>query len=159
MLRTVLLASALMLAACGGEKAETAGGASKAVSSTSAKAPKVIDFGDDAGNWPNDGVCDDPRFKGPKSGEGMLAVDIGHDATDCRQAFEAELIARVYDPATVTAGDLNFGSDSSPFKNDGVCNDPRFGGPKSDPENTVPDDKMDASDCRALFEAGEVWLR
>jgi hypothetical protein len=51
------------------------------------------DFGDDDGDWSNDGECDDPRF----TGEGMTATkllqdDILHDATDCRAAFEAGTI-------------------------------------------------------------------
>lgn len=47
------------------------------------------DFGDDEGEWANDGECDDPRF----AGKGMttttlLPEDALHDATDCRAAFE-----------------------------------------------------------------------
>lgn len=50
----------------------------------------ALDFGDDDGEWANDGECDDPRF----TGEGMtettlLQDDILHDATDCRTAFDA----------------------------------------------------------------------
>jgi hypothetical protein len=52
------------------------------------------DFGDDDGEWANDGECDDPRF----SGKGMTATtllpeDVLHDATDCRAAFEDGVIS------------------------------------------------------------------
>lgn len=49
-----------------------------------------IDFGDDASQWANDGECDDPRFTGPgMTSTALLDSDTGHDATDCRNAFEA----------------------------------------------------------------------
>lgn len=48
------------------------------------------DFGDDTSMWANDGECDDPRFEGPGMTETeLLEADLGHDATDCRTAFEA----------------------------------------------------------------------
>lgn len=47
----------------------------------------AIDFGDDSGEWANDGECDDPRFVGP----GMtLMPPFDHerrDASDCRVLF------------------------------------------------------------------------
>lgn len=53
----------------------------------------VIEFGDDAGEWANDGECDDMRF----TGKGMtstilLTDDILHDASDCQAAYESALI-------------------------------------------------------------------
>ncbi|ODT49623.1 hypothetical protein [Devosia sp. 63-57] len=50
----------------------------------------VPDFGDDKGEYANDGECDDMRF----TGEGMTATplleeDIMHDATDCGTAYAA----------------------------------------------------------------------
>ena len=49
-----------------------------------------VDFGDDNGSWANDGECDDPRFTGPgMTTTTLLDEDILHDATDCRQAYEA----------------------------------------------------------------------
>lgn len=48
-----------------------------------------IDFGDDTGDWANDGECDDSRFEGSgMTNTILLDEDIGHDATDCRTAFE-----------------------------------------------------------------------
>lgn len=53
----------------------------------------IIDFGDDASEWANDGECDDMRF----TGEGMTSTilihaDIMHDATDCEAAYKGTLI-------------------------------------------------------------------
>ncbi len=48
-----------------------------------------IDFGDDSGDFANDGECDDPRFRG----QGMTSTplmhdDIKRDASDCRAAYK-----------------------------------------------------------------------
>jgi hypothetical protein len=49
-----------------------------------------LDFGDDGSKYANDGVCDDSRFEGlGMTDTGLIDADIGHDATDCRTAFEA----------------------------------------------------------------------
>jgi hypothetical protein len=51
------------------------------------------DFGDDAGDWANDGECDDPRFEGAgMTSTDLLQDDIRHDATDCNSAWEAGTI-------------------------------------------------------------------
>ena len=50
----------------------------------------TIDFGNDSGEWSNDGECDDMRFAGPgMTTTPMLQDDIKRDATDCRNAFNA----------------------------------------------------------------------
>ena len=50
----------------------------------------TIDFGNDAGEWSNDGECDDMRFAGPgMTATPLLQDDIMRDATDCRDAFAA----------------------------------------------------------------------
>jgi len=47
-----------------------------------------IDFGDDSGDWSNDGECDDPRFRGPGMTETrLLDADIRADASDCLGAY------------------------------------------------------------------------
>ena len=49
-----------------------------------------VDFGDDASVFAMDGECDDPRFMGDgMTSTSLLEEDIGHDATDCRTAYEA----------------------------------------------------------------------
>lgn len=50
----------------------------------------TVDYGDDAGEYSNDGECDDLRFTGPgMTGTSLLEEDIMHDATDCKTAYEA----------------------------------------------------------------------
>jgi hypothetical protein len=46
-------------------------------------------YGDDESIFANDGVCDDPRFEGSGMDATQLAVDMGHDATDCRAAVDS----------------------------------------------------------------------
>lgn len=49
-----------------------------------------IDFGDDEGKYAFDGECDDVRFTGAYSAEMIyITDDIGHDASDCRAAYES----------------------------------------------------------------------
>lgn len=119
-----------------------------------------IDFGDDSSRWAKDGQCDDPRFEGAGASAVRVAADEGHDATDCRTAFEAgtiTLVGAASTPPAVTppankpgSSEIDFGDDSGNWANDGECDDPRFGG-------TLDSHRLaDASDCRAAYEAGEV---
>ena len=48
-----------------------------------------IDFGDDAGDWPRDGKCNDPRFEGGGIDSFTHPDGRGHDATDCRRLYYA----------------------------------------------------------------------
>lgn len=59
-----------------------------AAESMAATQCSAIRFGNDKGDWPNDGECDDYRFEGPGTDSIMLSEDIGRDATDCRKACE-----------------------------------------------------------------------
>lgn len=53
-----------------------------------------IQWGIDAGDFNNDGECDDPRFAGANMTTPVLLVeDIGTDASDCRAAFAAGTIS------------------------------------------------------------------
>lgn len=84
----------LLLAGCGAEPAsepEQAGPSAAASPAAPAPSPaSAIDFGDDSGDWALDNECDDPRFEGEGMTETVLLdEDRGHDATDCREAFEA----------------------------------------------------------------------
>jgi hypothetical protein len=52
-----------------------------------------IDFGDDSGEWANDGECDDMRFVGEAmTSTPLLQADIMADASDCRAGYEAEAL-------------------------------------------------------------------
>ena len=65
-------------------------------------------------------------------------------------------------PSTLTAttaGDIDFGDDSSEWANDGECDDPRFEGRGSADQLLDEDIRKDATDCRAAFEAGTVTFK
>lgn len=130
-------------------------------------------FGDDIGLSARDGICDDPRFVGPGMAarfierqeveEGLMTlISTGHDASDCHAQFEDGRIAIRLD---------RFGDDSGPTANDGRCDDPLFKSIQPAPGAAIGEVpagsniysaaalQADASDCRTLFEAGEVALR
>ncbi len=144
------------------------------------------DFGDDTSVWANDGECDDPRFQGPGVAPSAVEADQMHDATDCRAAFEAgtaTLIggqaaqpaqtggkgpqavvpaqpaepAQPAQPAAAT-GSINFGDDTSEWANDGECDDRRFVGAGMALSLGRANIGRDATDCRGLFEAGQIQL-
>ena len=113
-----------------------------------------INFGDNTSAWANDSECDDPRFSGAGMASTLLDEDRLHDANDCRSLYEAGRIQ-----LRTTNSSINFGNDSSAWANDGECDDPRFTGPGM-ASTLLDEDRMhDASDCRALFQAGKVRLR
>ncbi len=58
----------------------------------------------------------------------------------------------------VAAQEIDFGDDSSPWANDGECDDKRFSGPGMDRILMDIDIGRDASDCRAGYEAGLLRL-
>ncbi|HEV7291286.1 MAG TPA: hypothetical protein VGN79_03115 [Devosia sp.] len=117
-----------------------------------------IDFGDDSGEWANDGECDDPRFSGEGTADELVEADRLKDATDCRAALEAGTITFTGDAeaTTLVVPEINFGDDTSEWANDGECDDPRFAGPGAAEELVGADLLKDATDCRAAYEAGTV---
>ncbi len=120
----------------------------KRSSASPAATLRGIEFGDDTGQWSNDGECDDPRFTGPgMTSTTLLDEDIMHDATDCRLAFKAGRLQ------------IDFGDDSSQWSNDGECDDPRFAGSGMTSTALLDADvRHDATDCRSAFEAGNLSL-
>jgi len=118
-----------------------------------------IDFGDDSSEWSNDGECDDPRFKGPGVADILLDEDLGRDATDCRTLFEnGQISLETINGGGADSSGIDFGDDSSQWSNDGECDDPRFGGPGVAGVLLDEDMGRDATDCRTLFESGQVYL-
>ncbi|MCJ8189872.1 hypothetical protein [Sphingomicrobium aestuariivivum] len=128
-----------------------------------------VDFGDDEGVFANDDECDDPRFTGEGSSDiAPMRALVGHDATDCKTAYEAgtirlataeELLAA---EAATGSRDLpvgDFGDDSSTWANDGECDDPRFRGTGMASTLSDDDNGRDATDCSTLLEAGKIrWF-
>jgi hypothetical protein len=53
----------------------------------------AIDFGDDASDYANSGVCDDPRFEGFAMDRIVTQNEVGHDASDCLQLCAMGVIA------------------------------------------------------------------
>ncbi|MCB9992282.1 MAG: hypothetical protein H6873_01355 [Hyphomicrobiaceae bacterium] len=116
-----------------------------------------IDFGDDTSTWNNDGECDDPRFEGDGAASVLLDEDLGHDATDCRTLYQNGSIT-LKSGSGNTPSDIDFGDDTSSWANDGECDDPRFAGEGS-AEVLLDEDKgHDATDCRTLYQSGDIYL-
>ncbi len=121
-----------------------------------------INFGDDASEWSNDGECDDRRFRGAAMAEGLDRDDIGHDATDCRNGFEAGRLSP-WDFAAAKAATqcdaIDFGDNKSDWPHDGQCDDYRFDGPGADYVLLLEDIGHDAADCRELCDLGQIAIR
>ena len=124
---------------------------------TPAYAEVEFSFGDDRGDYANDGECDDPRFDGPgMTGTTLLSDDVLHDASDCRAAFKAD---RLTLRGVASDGTVDFGDDNGDYSNDGECDDLRFTGPGMTATALVQADIMhDASDCRAAYKARRLEL-
>lgn len=119
---------------------------------------RQIDFGIDGDSFSLDGQCADPRFEQRGSQPDDYADEaLYRDATDCRNALMSGR-------ATLPGGalpfgqlrDSDFGSDSGEWVGNGVCDDARFVGPRT---SSMPNIGLDASDCRAQFEAGMASFR
>ena len=116
-----------------------------------------IDFGDDSGDYPNDGECDDPDFIG--AGMAMEPVENERmgDASDCRTAFIDGTVSLKGAASQPEAFD--YGSDYSSYANDGECDDWRFTGSAMSKKLFSEDVMADASDCRALEQSGEISIK
>ena len=116
-----------------------------------------IDFGDDSGDFAREGECDDPRFEG----DGMslpsgVFGERGRDAADCRQLHDEGRI-RLFG-VDLDSGVIDFGDDTGDRALNGECNDPRFDGGGTDAFTHPYDRGHDATDCRALYDAGRLHL-
>lgn len=167
MRKIISAALTLALAACGQASTDDQGAAAPAALAAAGAAS--VDFGDDTSRWANDNECDDKRFIGAgMTATPLLDEDIGHDATDCRTAFEAGNLqlrqaAGAAAPQALAAapagGPVDFGDDSSRWSNDNECDDKRFAGPGMTATPLLDEDiGHDATDCRTAFEAGRLRL-
>lgn len=124
----------------------------------------LIDWGNDASEWANDGECDDPRFTGPDMSGVLLDEDRFRDASDCRRLYREGRIQLVKALETNKvrkrkARKIDYGDNSSEWANDGACDDPRFTGLGVFPPLLEEDRFRDASDCRQLFQSGRIRLK
>lgn len=122
---------------------------------TAPQTATTIDFGTNASEWANDGECDDPRFEGEGSAAELVEKDRMRDAADCSALFNAGRIT--LRPTRLTKA-FDFGDDTSQWANDGECDDPRFEGEGAATILLEEDMGHDASDCRTLFQTGQVTL-
>ncbi|MXO72514.1 hypothetical protein [Alteraurantiacibacter buctensis] len=163
-MRTIITAAlSLALAACGQASPDSQDAGEPAALAAAGNA--AIDFGDDASRWANDNECDDKRFiDAGMTATPLLDEDIGHDATDCRTAYEAgNLQLRQAVPARPLSapvdGTVDFGDDTSRWANDNECDDKRFTGPGMTETPLLDEDiGHDATDCRLAYEAGRLQL-
>ena len=155
-------AAVLRAEAVTAEAERTAAEAAEAAEAEAVRATEAgIDFGDDSGDYANDGDCDDIRFEGDRGGGAIDSNShIMRDATDCRNLFRAGRISYTGRAAGAASG-IDFGDDSGDYTNDGDCDDTRFEGDRGSAAWEANDDyvRRDATDCRNLFLAGQIWLR
>jgi hypothetical protein len=124
--------------------------------------PAGINFGDDSGDWPKDGECDDRRFFGGAMASNLGWEFVGRDATDCKAALQAGSIAIWNEAASMAATQctaIDFGDDTGPYPNDSECDDVRFEGRGTASVLNLENLGKDASDCSAQCTFGIVSLR
>lgn len=128
----------------------------------STAAAQDINFGDDSGQSPRDGICEDRRFEGAAMALNLGWDNVGRDATDCSNAVDQGTASfwNMQDSiARTDCSAVNFGDNSSQYSNDGACDDPRFEGHGS---AELPSDEYlghDAVDCQRLCDFGLVFYR
>ena len=105
-----------------------------------------IDFGEDAGDYANDGACDDARFESDGDDWTYQRNHVLRDATDCRTLYEAGELT-LY---------LDFGDNSGDYANDNTCDDSRFTGEGRSILQTDSHVKRDAVDCIVAYRAGTI---
>ncbi|MCR2832935.1 hypothetical protein [Parerythrobacter lacustris] len=122
-----------------------------------------IDFGDDESPFSQDGECDDKRFEGSgMTTTPLLDSDVGHDASDCRIAYEQGRLTYSGIAATERrdASHIQWGDDDGQWSNDGECDDMRFEGEGMTSTPLLEEDvRHDATDCRTAYEEGRLELR
>lgn len=107
---------------------------------------ETIDFGEDAGDYANDGACDDARFEEDGDDWTYQRAHVLRDASDCRSLY-AEGVITLY---------LDFGDNSGEYANDDTCDDSRFTGSGRSILETDSHVKRDAVDCIVAYRAGTI---
>ncbi|MEO1405912.1 MAG: hypothetical protein AAFV54_05410, partial [Pseudomonadota bacterium] len=113
-----------------------------------------IELGDDTGRYPNDGICDDPRFTGEGMSQSPDHPEILKDKSDCSyglQLGELALADELPPPLQLVDG-IDFGNDKGSYAGDGECDDPRFAGTGMATISLEPSNiGGDRSDCISAF--------
>lgn len=136
--------------------------AALSVGFVSTASAQMVRFGDDSGDYANDGECDDRRFIGFGMASVLSNSDNFKDASDCKFLFNNGFIKPVSEAAGVAATQcdaVKFGDNSSEYADDGECDDPRFDGPGSVSAIGMDDLLRDSNDCIAACARGSIWLR
>lgn len=124
--------------------------------------PAAINFGDDSGDWPKDGECDDRRFYGSAMASNLGWAFVGRDATDCKAALAAGSIALWSEAGSLAATQcaaIDFGDNTGPYPNDSECDDVRFEGRGTASVLNLENLGKDAADCSAQCNFGIISLR
>ena len=106
-------------------------------------------YGDDEGDYANDGECDDARFHSDGGNAVYKRAHVMHDATDCQRAVEASEISLV----------LDFGDNLGEYADDNTCDDVRFEGDGRSVLTTDSHIGKDSADCIAAFQDGTISLK
>ena len=126
--------------------------------------PEPVDkvYGDNSGEYPRDGECDDRRFVGSAMADSLGWGSTGRDADDCRAAVEAGMISlwdqQLAAEQTICSA-IDFGNDSSDYSNDGTCDDIRFEGRGAAAQISYGDEGNDATDCSRMCDYGLIFVR
>ncbi len=121
-----------------------------------------INYGTDEGEYAFDNICDDPRFTGLGVTSDLDWGSVGLDATDCRNAVNAQAARYWFDPralSLVKCDAVEFGDDTSGSANNNACDDPRFLSFTSIGINLVEDLMKDATDCKWACELELLYER
>ncbi len=128
-------------------------------------------FGDNSSSWSFDFACDDPRLenaedfspdRGPVMADVLIGLDVGRDASDCREAYE---LGNVRLTEISDLDGISFGDDTGRFAYDGECDDPRFENLRDAAtvgmaESLVDENwARDATDCYRAFRDGLIRIR
>ena len=105
-----------------------------------------LQWGDDSGDYANDGACDDARFEPDGDDWSYQRAHVLRDATDCRTEFEAGELTLYVD----------FGENNGDYIDDGTCDDNRFTGEGRSILETDSQVKRDAADCIEAYRAGTI---
>ncbi|MBT8430859.1 MAG: YbjN domain-containing protein, partial [Altererythrobacter sp.] len=106
----------------------------------------AINWGDDSGDYANDGACDDARFLSEGDQWDYQRKHVLRDATDCRAQAAAGAITLLFD----------FGGNSGSYANDGTCDDSRFTGEGRSILITDSHVRRDSADCIAAYREGTI---